>query len=177
MGGFGWTLPVVWAQASGTGASANTGAAPALTPNALAPLALRRWCGSLTLSSPESVPTFFGLWVWLGALAALLIVAFWFQGLGAALWQLFDVPGHARLTKAALRRIRGATRVIAVLIGTTVLSWTGSQFLTYNRPEGRDDVVLLLKTRGLAELGIEQGVFAALTPMATSPRRRSICRC
>ncbi len=52
-----------------------------------------------------------------------------------------------------------------MLIGTTVLSWSGSQFLTYNRAEGRDDVVLLLKTRGLAELGIEQGILAALTPL------------
>jgi hypothetical protein len=165
MGGYWWTLPVVWAQAAGTGSSASSSPSPAATPNALALLALRRWCASLTLCSPESIPTFFGLGVWLAALGALLVVAAFFQGPGATLRQLLDIPGHARLAKAAWQRARGATRVIAAIIGTTVLSWTCSQALAYNRPEGRDDVVLLLKTRGLAEAGLEQGILAALTPL------------
>ena len=64
--GFGsWTVPWIWAQATGTPPN----------PNVLAPLALRRWCGSLTLSSPESVPSWFGFWAWVAALSALLLMA------------------------------------------------------------------------------------------------------
>jgi hypothetical protein len=146
-------LPMVWAQASGTSGMS------------LAWLALRRWCSSLTLSSPESVPSLFGLWAWLGALAALLGLAILFQGPGRALRQVFDVPGHVRLVGASFARLRRAWRVVVVTVGLTVVSWTGGQIRTYNVAQGRDDLVLLTRSRGLAELGFEQGVLAALTPM------------
>lgn len=161
MGWTAWTLPVVWAQAAGSGA----GSSAATTPNALAPLALRRWCGGQTLCSPESVPSLFGVWVWLAGLGALLLLVMAFQGPGGALRQLFDLPGHARLTAAAVRRCRRAGRMAAVVIGATVLSWTGSQSLSFQRPEGRDDMLLLTRTRGPGELAVEQGAFAALTPL------------
>jgi len=53
-------LPILWAQA--------TGSSPG--PGSLVPLALRRWCASLTLSSTELVPSFSGLWWGLAGLWA-----------------------------------------------------------------------------------------------------------
>ena len=55
--------------------------------------------------------------------------------------------------------------MLAAVVGLTVLSWTGSQTFAYNRPEGRDDLLLLTKARRLGELAVEQGVLAALTPL------------
>lgn len=157
----GWTalplsLPVIWAQATGSTAS---------NPSTLAPLALRRWCASLTLCSPESIPSFFGLWSWLAALGGLLILAVLFQGPSRALGQVFDVAGNARLVASATKRLRRSGRMVAATIGLTVISWTGSQSLNYSKPEGRDDLVLLTKARGLGELAVEQGILAGLTPL------------
>jgi hypothetical protein len=161
----GWTagaLPVVWAQAAGV-TSATASAVG--DPSAMAKLAFRRWCASLTLSSPESVPSLFGVWVWLAGLGGLLVLAVGFQGPGRALRQVVDVAGHARLAAAATRRLRRAGRMVAATIGLTVLSWTGSQSFAYNRPEGRDDLILLTRARHPAELAVEQGVLAGLTPL------------
>ncbi|HMB08435.1 MAG TPA: hypothetical protein VKP69_32480 [Isosphaeraceae bacterium] len=150
-------LPIVWAQASETGTTA--------PPSSLAALALRRWFASLTLSSPEAVPSLFGLWSWLLGLAALLVVAILFQGPGRALGQLFDPAGHVRLGSQALGRLRRSGRMVAVTIGATVLAWTASQAATYRRPQGKDDLALLTKARTLGALAVEQGIMAALTPL------------
>src|SRR3954453_15166 len=118
-------VPVVWAQA----------AAPSQR-DALAQLALRRWCSSLTLSAPAPVPGLAAPWAWLLGLAALLAVALLAQGPGRALRQLVDLPGHVRLVAAACDRLRRSGRVVAVTVGVTVLAWTVSQALSYNRPKG-----------------------------------------
>src|SRR4051794_1095784 len=77
----GWpALPMLWSQASTPD--------PSLVPL----LALRRWYGSLTLSSPDPAPNRFGLWTWLLGLGALLLVCVVVQGPGRALRQLFDIP-------------------------------------------------------------------------------------
>jgi hypothetical protein len=55
--------------------------------------------------------------------------------------------------------------MVAIAIGMTVLSWTGSQSVTYNLAQGRDDVIILTKARGLGELAVEQGVLAGVTPL------------
>src|SRR4051794_16423690 len=145
--------PIVWGQATGS------------NPSSLAKLALRRWCSSLTLSSPEAVPSLFGLWSWLLGLAALLVLVSVVQGPARALRQLFDLPGHVRLVTTAYDRLRRAGRMVAVTIGATVIAWTVSQTLTFNNPQGRDDLLLLTKARSLGELALEQGVMAALTPV------------
>ncbi len=150
-------LPIVWAQ--------NAVASTTTAPSALAPLALRRWFGSLTLSSHESVPSLFGLWVILAALGGLTLIAMIVQGPGRALSQLFDLGGHVRLLSASFRRLRRAGRLLAVTIGLTVLSWTGSQALVYNNAEGRNDYLQLTRARHLGELAVEQGILAALTPL------------
>ena len=162
MGWISGALPVLWAQtqAQATAATSTTG-----NPTALAPLALRRWSSSLTLSSPESVPSLFGLWVWLAALGGLFALAVLFQGPARAFRQLVDLPGHARLAFDSARRLRKASRTLAAVVGLTVLSWTGSQSIAYSRAEGRDDVIQLTRARHLAELAVEQGVLAGLTPL------------
>lgn len=156
--GPGSSLPLIglWAQATAPG---TTG------PTALAPLALRRWYASLTLSGPGTAPDFSGLWAWLAGLAGLLVLAMVVQGPVTALRQLVDVPGHLRLVVDATRRTRRAGWMLAVVIGSTVLSWTGSQAFTYRLDSARDDLVLLTRTRGVGELAMEQGVLAALTPL------------
>jgi hypothetical protein len=159
--GSGWALlsmPVVWAQAAAPGA-------PTTNTVSLAPLALRRWCASMTLSSPEAVPGLFGLWAWLAGLGSLLVLAVLFQGLGGVFRQIFDVAGHARVVGHATGRLRRSGRLLAVTIGMTVLSWTGSQAISYDKQQGRDDLLLLTRSRSPAELAVEQGVLAGLTPL------------
>jgi len=150
------TPPLVWAQTQPAAAS----------PNSIALLALRRWFSSLTLSSPQPVPGLHGLWALLAGLGFLLVVALFFQGPGAALKQLFDLPGHVRLVQNATRRVWRAGRMISIAIGFTVLSWTASQSLAFVRESGRRlDLSLLTKSRRLGELAVEQGVLAAMTPV------------
>ncbi len=155
-------LPI-WAQAQPGTAN----------PNAISLLALRRWCGSLTLSSPRPAPDLHGLFALLAGLAVLFAVVMVAQGPARALGQLFDIPGHIRLVRDGLRRLRRSSRMVAALIGFTVVSWTGSQSLAFLRDSsrgdvaqtGRGDLIQLTRSRGLGELAAEQGVLAALTPL------------
>src|SRR5271157_961995 len=104
----GWlTMPLLWAQApgSGSGASAAAGSATGVgNPAALASLAFRRWCSGLTLSSPQVIPSMDGLWAFLAGLAVLFAVARVFQGPLLALQQLFDIPGHASANEKSTAR-------------------------------------------------------------------------
>ncbi|MDR3622138.1 MAG: hypothetical protein P4L85_22500 [Paludisphaera borealis] len=154
------TTPLVWAQSGGSGASTN--------PAATAYLALRRWCGGLTLSSPQPVPGFEGLWIFLGALGALVLIGLALQGAGPLLKQLCDVPGHIRLAQSAATRVWRAGRLVVAAIGFTVMSWTGALTLAFffeNQDRGRSDLLLLFRTRSRTELALEQGLTAALTPL------------
>jgi hypothetical protein len=145
----------VWAQAQPGAANSNS----------IALLALRRWCGSLTLSSPRAIPGWHGLWALLAGLAVLLAVVLVAQGPVGAFRQLLDIPGHIRLVRDGVRRIRRAGRIVAALIGFTVLSWTGAESFVFNRDSGRADLIALTRSRGLGELAAEQGALAALTPL------------
>jgi len=148
--------PLVWAQTQPAAAN----------PNSIALLALRRWFSSLTLSSPEPVPSLHGLWACLAGLGLLLVVSLFFQGPAAVLKQLFDLPGHVRLVQTATRRVWRAGRMISIAIGFTVLSWTASQSLLFIRESGRRlDLGLLTKSRRLGELALEQGILAGMTPL------------
>ncbi|MDR3633141.1 MAG: hypothetical protein P4L84_04840 [Isosphaeraceae bacterium] len=150
----GWsTLPLIWAQA------------PAPGTNVFAPLALRRWCASLTLSSPAAAPSLWGLWLALAAIGAVFLVALLAQGPVRFVTQLFDIPGHLQLAGQAVARLRRSARVVAVTIGMTVVAWTGSQTLNYSNESGRVDLQLLARSRSLGELAIEHGVAAAVTPL------------
>jgi hypothetical protein len=169
MGGF--MLPLLWAQAAGGPSDGASPAGPgaALTnPAAMAQLALRRWCSGLTLSSPHTAPTLDGLWAFLAGLAVLLCVGLLLQGPAQAIKQLIDLPGHARLWRRATARVWRAGRLVSVAITFTVLSWTGSQtlgFLADRTARGKNDLTLLTHSRGRLELGVDQGILAALTPL------------
>jgi hypothetical protein len=147
-------LPV-WAQAQPGAAS----------PNTIALLALRRWCGGLTLSSPRPAPGWHGLGALLIGLAVLFLAILVAQGPVRAFRQLLDIPGHIRLLGDGLRRMRRAAGLVAGLIGFTVFSWTGAESLVFYRESGRSDLLSLVRSRGLGELAAEQGVLAALTPL------------
>ncbi|MBV8315149.1 MAG: hypothetical protein JOZ53_09440, partial [Planctomycetaceae bacterium] len=147
------TLPVIWAQAAGSGA------------NTLESLALRRWCSSLTLSSPGPEPSLSGLWAGLAGLAGLLFLTLIMQGPARALRQVFDLPSDVRLVSQAMARLRHSGRVVAVTIVLTLVSWTVGQIRTFQHEQGKVDLLRLTKSRSLGELGFEQGVMAALTPL------------
>ena len=158
-------LPPILAQTFSTTGGPSPGPAP--SPSLLlALLALRRWCGSLTLSSasPTLSPFSLGLWAWLCGLAALLVVTAIAQGPRKTLVQLFDVPGHAKLFAAAIARARRSGRLLAVAVGATVVAWTASQTLSYSVATGRDDELLLIKGQSLVDVALDQGWLAALTP-------------
>ena len=148
-------LPLVYAQAQPAAAN----------PGSLYSLALRRWCSSLTLSSPQSVPSLHGLWAFLAGLGALLILAILLQGPSAALKQFFDVAGHARLVQKAARRVWRGGRMVSIAIGFTVVSWTASQAWVFTQESRRLDLLMLTRSRGPGELAIEHGILAALTPL------------
>ena len=162
-------LPLIWAQTQAAPTAAPT---PAAT-NSTALLALRRWFGGLTLSSPQALPDFHPIFALLVALAVALTIALLFQGPARVLRQIFDVHGHVRIVQDATRRVWRAGRLIAVLIGFTVLGWTASQALTFMRNDDRRaDLILLTKSRSLPELAFEQGVLAGLTPVRDAGRAR-----
>jgi hypothetical protein len=148
-------LPILWAQAQPAGAN----------PESMVRLALRRWCSSLTLCSPQLIPSLHGLWAILVGLAVALLLALTFQGPTQVLKQLFDLPGHFRLVREASRRVWASGRLVSMAIGFTVVSWTASQVLVFSRDSGRLDLILLTKSRGLSELATEQGILAGLTPL------------
>ncbi|RUL89619.1 hypothetical protein [Tautonia sociabilis] len=128
-------------------------------------LALRRWFWGQTLSSPRAEPGSEGLVAWVLGLLVLLAVAMAAQGPGKALRQLFDLPGHVRLIGEATARLRTSARLVMILLGVAVLSWTSALVARYNRPEGLADLALLTGSRSAVELAIEQAGLAALTPL------------
>jgi hypothetical protein len=151
------TLPLVWAQAQAQPAAPN--------PNSMYFLALRRWCSSLTLSSPQTIPSLHPLWVFLAGLTGLVILAVLAQGPIRVLQQLFDPVGLAKLVRKSSRRLWRAGRMVAIAIGFTVLAWTGSQAWVFNQESRKADLISLTKSRRLSELALEQGLFASLTPL------------
>jgi len=128
-------------------------------------LALKRWYGSLTLSSPEALPSRAAFWLWLAGIGGMLLLAITAQGPVRALAQFFDLAGLARLISAAIGRLRRSARLVAILLGATVVSWTAWQTPLHNRPEKKEELGLLLKSKSRVEFSAEQGVLAATTPL------------
>ncbi|OJW24614.1 MAG: hypothetical protein BGO49_06105 [Planctomycetales bacterium 71-10] len=153
MGGSPW----LWAQA-------NAGGDPAAT----AYLALRRWCGGLTLSPALPAPDWIGLAAPAAAALLLVFLAMACQGPAAALRQFFDVPGHANLVREAVARVWRSGRLVTALLAFTVASWTASQCIAFVRddPErGRADLVMLERGRGPIQLPAEHAAHAAGSPL------------
>ena len=138
---------------------------PGIDPAKMPLLALRRWCSSLTLSSPEVYPSLFGLWAGLTALGVLLILVVLAQGPIGALRQVLDVPGFWSVLRGATGRLKRSPRLVAILLGTAVLSWTGWEFRGFSNADRIEDLAILLKNKGLGEVAFEQAYLAALTPL------------
>ncbi|MEW4571230.1 hypothetical protein AB1L88_25440 [Tautonia sp. JC769] len=128
-------------------------------------MALRRWFWGQTLSSASVVPGSEGFWAWMLGLLVLLLVAMVAQGPVRALGQLFDLPGHIRLFGAAVERLRASARLVMILLGASVISWTSSLLVRYRSPLGLADLSLLSRTRSVPEAALEHGILAALTPL------------
>lgn len=141
------------------GPSANTDAL------AVPVIALKRWYGSLTLSSPDALPNRTGVVAILAGFGALLLLAIVAQGPKRALGQLLDLPGLARLVSAAMGRLRRSGRLVAILLGATVVAWTAWQTPLHNKTDKKEELALLLKSKSRGEFAVEQGVLAALTPL------------
>lgn len=153
-------LDFLWAQVAPASPPGTAGNAAA----DLAILALRRWFGGLTLSSPTLSPRPLGLIAWLLGLLAIALVVLVLQGPRRAIGQFLDIPGHFRLIGRAFGRVRQAARLITVLLGSTVLAWSTSQYFRYADPAGFDNLVLLRRNQSPVELATGQGYLAAITP-------------
>ncbi|WP_210420241.1 hypothetical protein [Aquisphaera giovannonii] len=160
---------MIWSQiAEGGAGAAAPGSAAAGNAGSMALLAFRRWCSGLTLSSPGPAPGADGLRILLIALAALLVLAVACQGIGTALRQLLDLPGHVGLARRATGRVWGAGQLVAAMITVTVLSWTGGLslgFLSERSDRWKNDMALVSRSRSAGEMALEQGALAALTPL------------
>lgn len=164
---------IVAQEVSGGGeGTAKGGATTVAADAAIVPmLALKRWYGSLTLSSPEAVPGKDVLWsaltLWSGLIgfAALVFLAILIQGPRRALGQLLDLPGLVRLISAGMGRLRRSARLVALLLGATVVAWTAWQTPLHNVSDKREELALLLKSKSRGEFAMEQGVLAAMTPL------------
>ncbi len=163
-----WFAAALWAQAAVTPGGAGTGApGPVGAGGGVSSpiLAIRRWYYSLTLTTPDNPPGLAWLWAILLGLGGLLLLAMVVQGPGRALAQLIDVPGHLRLYAAAMGRLRRSGRLLATVVGVTVVSWTLNQALTYGDGQGREDLTQLLRGRRLASVAVEHGALAGATPL------------
>ena len=157
-------VPWVYAQISTMGAGSG---GPTPVPTSLLAQSLRRWFANLTLSPPAihagAVPE--AIWIGLGALGLLLLMVMVAQGPRRALGQLVDLRGHAQLWEAAVGRVRRSIRLLIVVVGVSVVSWTGAQGLRYADLSARDDLALLLKDRRVVDVAWAQGALATLTPL------------
>lgn len=143
-------FPMLWAQ---TGPDES----------ALPILALQRWFQSLTLSAPDANSRPVGLWVSLAGMGALLLWAMVAQGPARCLGQLLDVPGHVRRLGVAVERLRRSGRLLVLVLGATVLSWTGYLFMRYNAPMGLENLLVLTRSKSAGQLAVGQGELASLT--------------
>ena len=169
-----WLAASIVAQevSSGGAATSKPAATTVAADAAIVPmLALKRWYGSLTLSSPEAVPGKDMLWsavtLWSGLIgfAALVFLAILIQGPRRALGQLLDLRGLVRLISAGISRLKRSARLVALLLGATVVAWTAWQTPLHNVSDKKEELALLLKSKSRGEFAMEQGVLAATTPL------------
>jgi hypothetical protein len=138
---------------------------PAFDPFAVAKIAMRRWFSGVTLSSPEAIPSNVPLSALLLGCLALLCLVVIVQRPTAALRQLIDLPGHFRVLRGSINRLRRAGRLIAALLGASVLSWTVWQSRFFASSDRLEDLANLLKRKSPGEVAAEQGLLAAITPL------------
>jgi hypothetical protein len=139
--------------------------APGVDPLRYPLLVLKRWFGSVTLSSPEPLPSQTSLLLAWGIAAAILIaIAVIFQGPKRALRQLFDIPGHLGLVHHTIWRLKTSGRMLVFVFGTAIVSATCWQFTTYTMAEKKEDLAILFKSKSRMDVASEQGILAAMSP-------------
>lgn len=140
-------------------------APPGIDPFAVAKVALRRFFGGGTLSSPEPIPSTTPIVALAAGLALFALIVVATQGPGTALRQLLDIPGLWRVFQATLDRFKRSGRMAAALFGSAVLTWTIWQSRFFADTSRLEDLSNLLKRKSLPELSLEQGLLAALMPV------------
>ena len=129
-------------------------------------LALKRWVGGGTLTSPDAVASpDFQARFWLLGLLLMLLAGLLRQGPRAVFVGLFDWSEARRLVGLGLRRLKQRPVVPLALGGFLLLSWTTIQLIHYADPLGVDNLQKSLRTKTLPVLSLEQGLLAALTPL------------
>ncbi len=98
--------------------------------------------------------------------SVLLFAAIVIQGPRKALGQFFGLGGLFRLFANAVARLRNAGRLLAVVFGAAVLSWTGFEISTFRDSAGLDDLNLIRTTRGLGwDVIWDHAILAGLSPL------------
>ena len=129
-------------------------------------LALKRWVGGGTLTSPDAVASpDFQARFWLVGLLLLALVGLLRQGPRAFVVGLFDWSSVRRLIGQGLSRLKQRPVVPLALGGFILVSWTTIQLLHYADPLGVDNLQKALRTKTLPVMSLEQGLLAALTPL------------
>jgi hypothetical protein len=129
-------------------------------------LALKRWVGGGTLTSPDAVASpDFQARFWLLGLLLMVLAGLLRQGPRAVFVGLFDWSEARRLVGLGLRRLKQRPVVPLALGGFLLLSWTTIQLIHYADPLGVDNLQKSLRTKTLPVLSLEQGLLAALTPL------------
>ena len=143
-----------------------TPSAPAVTTDAASVvlISLERWYKSLTLSSPSALPSRTGWIAFLAGVAGLLLLAILTQGPKRAIAQFLDLAGLSRCLSGGIARLRRSARMVAILLGITVISWTAWQAPLHGRVEKKEELALLMKSKTRLDVAFEQGSLAALTP-------------
>lgn len=129
-------------------------------------LALKRWVGGGTLSSPDTVssPDFLARF-WLIGLGLLFLAGILLQGPRAFFSGLLEWSHVRQLIRAGLHRLRRRPVVPLAMAGFVLFSWTTIQLINYADPLGIDNLQRLLRTKTLPVVSFEQGFLAALTPL------------
>ena len=120
-------LPFVWAETQPAPASAQLDGAVCLAAGSPASLCRPR----------KPFPIFHPLFALLARSPSCWLSRCSFRARSRVLKQIFDLPGHVRIVQDATRRVWLAGRLIAIVIGFTVLGWTASQALVFMRDDGR----------------------------------------
>ena len=138
---------------------------PAVEPTLIPLLAFKRWVAGVTLSAPEAVPGPFGLWAFAAGIGVAVLLAVVAQGPSRAIGQLLDLPGHVRLAGTAAGRLRRSSRLVAGLLGASILCWTIALIRAYGNASRLADLNALLRTRMIREVAWDQAVLAGSTPL------------
>ncbi|MDX2038891.1 MAG: hypothetical protein SFX72_19755 [Isosphaeraceae bacterium] len=103
--------------------------------------------------------------VFLVALGILFLVVLGLQGPRKLFSQLIDFGGHRAAFRRGMAIWRRSGWVLGVSLASTVVAWSTNQALLFMRPEGREDLAVLLKGSTLSQAALENGILAGVVPL------------